>query len=121
MSPDRRVVLINLKKDSRGSLGTVHGYHIFPLLYGDFYQVDGSVIILSKNLYILVDTFLILSLGLTVVGGEDTQRLHYGIFIKKITSGSVAEQDGRLKTGKTVRISSCINLLFFVSFMISHS
>ncbi|XP_028396908.1 tyrosine-protein phosphatase non-receptor type 13-like [Dendronephthya gigantea] len=39
------------------------------------------------------------ALGLTVVGGEDTRRLHFGIFVKKISPGSIAYEDGRLKVG----------------------
>ena len=41
-----------------------------------------------------------LTSGLTVVGGEDTRRLHFGIFIKKISPGSIAHEDGRLQVGK---------------------
>jgi hypothetical protein len=34
------------------------------------------------------------------VGGEDTGRLHFGIFIKKISPGSIAHEDGRLQLGE---------------------
>ena len=35
-----------------------------------------------------------------MVGGEDAGRLHFGIFIKKISPGSIAHQDGRLQVGE---------------------
>ena len=35
-----------------------------------------------------------------MVGGEDTGRLHFGIFIKKISPGSIAHEDGRLQLGE---------------------
>ena len=35
-----------------------------------------------------------------MVGGEDAGRLHFGIFIKKISPGSISHQDGRLQVGE---------------------
>jgi len=40
------------------------------------------------------------SLGLIIVGGEDSKRLTQGIFIKHIKPNSVCERDGRLNEGK---------------------
>ena len=34
------------------------------------------------------------------MGGEDTRRLHFGIFIKSISPGSIAHEDGRLLVGE---------------------
>ena len=34
------------------------------------------------------------------MGGEDTRRLHFGIFIKSISPGSIAHEDGRLQVGE---------------------
>ena len=40
------------------------------------------------------------SLGLIIVGGQDSKRLTSGIYIKQIKPNSVCEQDGRLNEGE---------------------
>ena len=37
--------------------------------------------------------------GITIVGGEDSNRLGSGIFIKNIIAGGLAAKDGRLQKG----------------------
>jgi hypothetical protein len=46
---------------------------------------------------IYIDIF---SLGITVLGGENSKRLDRGIYVKSVTEGGVAARDGRLKAGK---------------------
>ena len=38
--------------------------------------------------------------GIIIVGGEDSKRLDFGIYIKSITEGGAAWKDGRLKAGR---------------------
>ena len=44
----------------------------------------------------------LLFLGITVVGGENSKRLDFGIYIKSITEGGPAWKDGRLKAGTVI-------------------
>lgn len=41
-------------------------------------------------------------LGITIVGGEDSNRISQGIFIKKIKPGSLCAKDGRLNEGDKI-------------------
>lgn len=41
-----------------------------------------------------------ITVGITVLGGENSKRLDLGIYVKSVTEGGAAWKDGRLKAGK---------------------
>ena len=51
--------------------------------------------------------YLVFFLGIKIVGGKSSLGTDYGIFVKKILAGGVAEVDGKLEL-KTIRLQTAL-------------